>query len=81
VDQLQARRAIDEALAVVVPGVVLEGISGGDDLRAVLDLDSLDFLTLLEQLADLTGVEVPEADYNRVATLEQLASYLMSRSA
>lgn len=80
-DQVQARRAIDQALAVVVPGVVVEGIHPGDDLRAVLDLDSLDFLTLVESLAELTGVEVPEADYARVITLEQLASYLMSRSA
>lgn len=79
-DQGQVRRAIDQALSAVVPGVVLAGIDGHDDLRAVLDLDSIDFLALVENLADLTGVEVPEADYARVGTLDQLSSYLLSHA-
>jgi len=81
VDETKARTEIASALSAVVPGVVLDGIAPTDDLRVVLDLDSLDFLTLVEALAEATGVEIPEADYGRVASLGQLSAYLVARSA
>ena len=80
-DETKARTEIASALSAVVPGVVLDGIAPTDDLRVVLDLDSLDFLTLVEALAEATGVEIPEADYGRVASLGQLSAYLVARSA
>lgn len=80
-DDTRARREIATALSAVVPGVVLDGIAPTADLRVVLDLDSLDFLTLVEALADATGVEIPEADYGRVGSLDQLSAYLVARSA
>jgi acyl carrier protein len=80
VDGAQARDAIGRALTAVAPGLALDGVGPGEDLRAALDLDSLDFLTLVERLSDLTGVEVPEADYGRVRTMGELSSYLVSHA-
>lgn len=79
-DGAQARDAIGRALTAVAPGLDLDGVHPGESLRAALDLDSLDFLTLVERLSDLTGVEVPEADYGQVLTVEQLSSYLVSHA-
>jgi acyl carrier protein len=81
VDDAQAREAISRALRAVSPDLLLDGVAAGESLRAALDLDSLDFLTLVESLSDLTGVEVPEADYAHVVTVEQLSSYLVSHAS
>ncbi len=47
--------------------------------RVVPDIDSMDFLRLLTTLAERTGVDVPEADYPKVQTLDDLAAYLSAR--
>ena len=49
------------------------------ELRAQVDLDSMDFLHLLEAVAAETGVEVPERDYPMVQTITGLATYVDGR--
>lgn len=75
---VQAREAVTAALAGVAPEADLDGLDPGARLRDELDLDSLDFLNLVQALKDLTGVEIPEADYRRVDTLGELLGYLES---
>ena len=45
-------------------------------LREQLDLDSMDFLAFLEGVAERTGVEVPERDYEAVAALQGCVDYV-----
>ena len=73
----------DEALAVVrevlggiAPDVDLATVAPDADLRTEADLDSMDFLGLVEGIAERTGVEIPESDYPRVRSLDGLAAYL-----
>ena len=49
-------------------------------LREELDLDSMDFLNLLVGVHQRTGIEIPEADYPKLATLDRLVAYLAARS-
>jgi acyl carrier protein len=44
-----------------------------------LDLDSMHFLRLIEALHEKTGVDVPEADYPRLDSLDGAAAYLAQR--
>ena len=74
-----AHRHVVEALLEVAPEADPDAIAGGVPLQEQLDLDSLDFLTFLETLAARTGVEVPEADYAQVATLDGCAGYVARR--
>jgi acyl carrier protein len=48
-------------------------------LREQLDLDSFDFLNVLIELHSRLGMEVPEADYGRVNTLDALVANLAQR--
>ena len=48
-------------------------------LQEALELDSMDFLNLMIAVHDETGVDVPEADYGRVATLSGLVAYVRAR--
>jgi len=45
-------------------------------LRDQLDLDSMDFLDIVMELRKRYGVEVPEADYPQLATLDSCEAYL-----
>ena len=71
-----SRNQVLDALLEVAPEADPTAIDGDVPLRDQLDIDSLDFLTFLEALAARTGVEIPEDDYDRVATLDRCVEYL-----
>jgi acyl carrier protein len=71
-----ARDTILGLLADIAPEADLTLLSDDADLRDAVDLDSLDFLNLIERLAEKTGVDVPENDYPDVRTLAGLSAYV-----
>lgn len=71
-----ARQLVDAALAEVAPDLDPATFGPGDELRSSARLDSLDFLHLLAAVHHACGVDVPEADYPRVATYEGLVDYV-----
>ena len=70
------RAAVTAALREIAPEIEPEEIDDADRLRQDLDLDSLDFLRLVEQIAQTTGVDVPERDYAQVGTFGALVAYV-----
>ncbi len=72
-----AREAVYAAIGKVAPDVDVADVADGDRFRQDLDLDSLDFLRVLETIAAATGVTVSEDDYPAVATVGGLISYLL----
>ncbi len=75
-----ARDHVADALAEIAPEIDLAEVDPKGPLRAQLDLDSIDFLRLLQALARRTGLEVPEADYAQVSTLDGLMAWLARRA-
>lgn len=73
---MSLRDQITAALATVAPEADLSTVDPRQPLRAQLDLDSMDFLRLLAAIKARIGVDVPESDYGRIATLEALEAYL-----
>jgi acyl carrier protein len=47
-----------------------------ENIREALDIDSYDFLQFLIGLSEETGLDIPEADYEKVFTLSGLIRYL-----
>jgi len=74
-----------------IKNVILEIIQDIDDeadftnldpsqaLRDQLDLDSMDFLDIVMELRKRYQIQIPEADYPQLATLDSCVSYLMPR--
>jgi acyl carrier protein len=77
----QAHEAIREALAQIAPEVDIDTVAPDERFRSAADLDSLDFLSLVERLHVLTGVDIPETDYPLVETMHGLTTYLTARAA
>ena len=50
-------------------------------LREQVDLDSMDWLNFLVALHERLGVDIPEADYARLVTLDQALDYLGGKLA
>jgi len=76
----EARTAVLTALSRIAPEADLEALDPGADLRTEIDLDSMDFLGLVESLAETTGVDIPEADYHDVRSLDGLVVYVAARA-
>lgn len=71
--------AVSGALRKIAPEVDLAAVDPAGDLREQTDLDSMDFLNLVIGLHQALNVEIPEADYPRLATLDGLVAYLAAK--
>lgn len=74
------RTAVAECVAGIAPEADLARIDPKASLREQLDIDSFDFLNLLIALQQRLGIEVPEADYRQVDSLDGLLEYLARRA-
>ena len=78
-NEQDARLAVHTAIGQVAPDVDLDGLDEQSRLRQDLELDSLDFLRLVESIDESTGVDIPERDYTAVSTVKGLIDYVASR--
>lgn len=51
-------------------------IKGDQPLRDQIELDSMDFLDIVMELRKRHKIEVPEADYPKLATLDSTVQYI-----
>ena len=75
----QARAVFLEELVKVAPDLDPAAIGGADHIQDDLELDSMDVLNLVAALHARLGVDIPEADYPRIATADAAAAYLAGR--
>jgi acyl carrier protein len=75
----EVRAAVLAALRRVAPEAEPARLRGNLPLREELELDSMDFLSFVIGLHERLGVEVPEADYPRLLTLDDAVRYLAAR--
>ena len=78
---VEARRIVVEVLARLAPEANPADLPGKADLRSELDLDSMDFLNLIAALHARIGIDIPEMDYPKLATLDGAVAYLTDRQA
>ena len=50
-------------------------------LRDQIDLDSMDWLNVLVAVNEKLHVDIPEADYGKLVTLDNLVAYLRAKLA
>jgi acyl carrier protein len=78
-NQADIRRVLIDALASVAPEGDYDRLKPDRPLRDQLDLDSYDFLNVVVRLHEQLGVDIPEADYQKLATLDSALAYLAPR--
>jgi acyl carrier protein len=77
----ELRATVLRVLGEIAPEADLAGLEPGVPFRDQLDLDSMDGLNFMVGLHTALGIEVPEADYPKLATLETCLDYLAARQS
>ena len=72
----EVRQLIFDVLSEIAPEADTATLAGDEDMREALDLNSMDFLNLVIALHKRSGVEIPEADYPKLRTLDGAIAYL-----
>jgi acetyltransferase len=70
------REAVFDTLRRVAGQVSVTNLNWTTPLRDQLDLDSMDWLNVLVALREALGVDIPESDYAKLVTLNDLFAYL-----
>lgn len=76
----EIRAVLLEEIDNIAPEADLSRLDPHVDFREELDIDSIGFLNLITALHEKLGIEVPESDYPKLATLSGAETYLCERS-
>lgn len=75
----ELRALILREVGNIAPEIELDQIDPASNLREQVDLDSMDMLNLLVAIHGATGVDIPEADYAKMASVDDAVAYLRTR--
>lgn len=64
-------------LRSIAPELEPDTLDFSRPLRSQVDLDSMDWLNFLVSLSERFGVAIPEADYARLVSFNNVLDYLM----
>jgi len=68
-----------DLLRAIAPELAPEALDAARPLRSQVDLDSMDWLNFLVSLHERFGVTVPETDYARLVSFNDVLDYLAAR--
>jgi acyl carrier protein len=78
VDQILT--VIRDELTRLAPEIDFDAADRNRPIQQEFDIDSMDFLNFIIALHARLGVNVPEADYAKVATIAGAEAYILSRT-
>ena len=76
----EARAAVATAIRKIIPDADLDSLGDDASFRTELELDSLDFLSFVEQLSGATGVRIDEDDYPALVSMASSVAFLTRTS-
>lgn len=79
VDSATIRQTVLDVLRRIAPEVSPDALQPAKPLRNQVDLDSMDWLNFLVALHEKLGVDIPETDYAKLVTLDDLIAYLATK--
>jgi acyl carrier protein len=79
-DETDVRAAVLSTLSTIAPEVEVNELDATKPLRDQVDLDSMDWLNFLIALHDRLHVDIPEADYAKLVTLDDVTRYLVAHA-
>lgn len=74
----EARETVTQVLHRIAPDIDANEIADDAAIRDELELDSLDFLTFVEQLSKASGRRIEESDYDALLTKASCIAFLSS---
>jgi acyl carrier protein len=70
------RRVILGILERIAPDEDLSGLKDNVSFREQMELDSMDFLDIVMELRKMYRIQIPEADYPQLGSMDSTVAYL-----
>lgn len=77
--ETEIKKIIFQLLKKIAPDTEPEKLKPDDDIRRTLEIDSFDALQFVVSLDEHLGIEIPEQDYGKIATLSNLVNYISAK--
>ena len=72
----EIRDEIIDILSDIAPDEDLSGLEDSKSFRDQIELDSMDFLDIVMELRKMYRIQIPEADYPQLGTMDSTVTYL-----
>jgi acyl carrier protein len=76
----EIRSTVLELLSHIAPEADPSAIDPDANLQEQLDVDSIDLLNFIMSVHEATGIDIPERDYTKIATLNDCVRYLAAKA-
>ena len=73
------RAGVIDAIRNIAPEVEADALVADRPLRSQVDLDSMDWLNVIVGFHERFGVDIPEADYAKLTSLDAIVAYLAAK--
>jgi len=81
VNEPEIKSRVIEIIKSVAPEIEEAELRADRPLRDQIDLDSMDWLNVLVAVNEKLHVDIPEADYGKLVTLDNLVAYICGKLA
>jgi acyl carrier protein len=81
VNETEIKTRVIAIIKSIAPEVDEGELRADRSLRDQIDLDSMDWLNVLVAVNQKLHVDIPEADYGKLVTLDNLVAYLRAKLA
>jgi len=78
---MDTQAKLRQLLRPIAPEVDMESVNSKDNLREELDIDSVDWLNFIVSIDEEFGIDIPEADYEQLTTLDSITRYVSNRKS
>jgi acyl carrier protein len=75
----EIKEIVFNLLKKIAPDTEPSALKPGENIRETLNIDSFDSLQFIVALNERTGIEIPEEDYGKIATLDTLMAYIKNK--
>jgi len=79
-NDMDVKARVVEIIRTVAPEVDAASLRADRALRDQVDLDSMDWLRVIVTVHEKLHVDIPEADYGKLRTLDDWAAYLRAKA-
>ena len=75
----EIKEIVFQLLKNIAPDTDPSTLKPDENIRETLNIDSFDSLQFIVALNKKTGIEIPEEDYGKIATLQALLAYIKNK--
>ncbi|MBG6185742.1 acyl carrier protein [Flavobacterium sp. CAN_S2] len=75
----EIKEIVFQLLKKIAPDTEPSTLKPDENIRETLNIDSFDSLQFIVALNKKRGIEIPEEDYGKIATLKALTAYIKNK--